>query len=50
MRSPTMSRVKINARCFEGRNEDCEKNRKTGQRFKTDNVDLLIFTDGSAND
>ena len=49
MRSPRISRVKLKVRCSEGRNENCEENR-TGQRFKADNVDLLIFTDGSANE
>ena len=37
--------------CYEGRKEDCEEIRnKTGQRFKAENMDLLIFTDGSANE
>ena len=41
----------MKVRCYEDRSEDCEKKRKiTGQRFRTGNVYLLIFTDGSANE
>ena len=35
----------------EGRNKDYKKIRKkTGQQYRADNVYLLIFTDGSANE
>ena len=45
-----IQRVKINVRCSESRSEDCEKNRiKTWQWIRSDNLDLLIFTNGSAN-
>ena len=49
MKIPRISRVKLKVRCSEGRNKNCEENR-TGQRFKADKLDLLIFTDGSANE
>ena len=40
----------MKVRCSEGRNES-EKNRKyTGQRFRADKMDLLIFTDGPVNE
>ena len=50
MRSIWKSRVKMKVHCSEGRNEDCEENKKTGQQFGVDNIQLLIFTCGSANE
>ena len=51
MRSKWILRVKMKIRCYEGKSEDCEEIRKiAGQWFKADNVDLLIFTEGSANE
>ena len=37
-------------RCYEGRNEYCKESEITGERFKSDKMDLLIFTDRSANE
>ena len=51
MRNPWISKVRMKIRCYEGKREDCEKIRKiAGQWFKADNVDLLIFTERSANE
>ena len=52
MRSILISRrFKMKIRCYTGRIEDCEKNRiKTWQWIRSDNLDLLIFTNGSVNE
>ena len=50
-RSPWTSRVEMEVRCSESRGESAEENKaKAEQRIEADEVDVLMFTDGSASE